>query len=119
MVATTHSAKLSHSDLFAQSDLTHEYKSLEQIMTQIDASDIIKNKLKSKMAKNVNKLAGAEILPIDAFKEKQKKEKIARKLRKYKMDKEDDERGNPGFDPEEASDVSDDDKNIGIDMEFA
>ena len=35
------------------------------------------------------------------------------------MDKADDERGNPGFDPEEASDVSSEDKNIGIDMEFA
>jgi len=88
-------------------------------MTQGDVSDIIKNKLKSKMEKNTKKLAGVMIVPIDAFKIKKKKEKAAKRARKTKVEKEDDERANPGFDPEEASDVSDNDKEIGLDMEMA
>ena len=85
-------------------------------MTQVDVSDIIKYKLKSKMEKNAKKLAGAMILPIDAFKMKKKKENAAKRARKTKEDKEDDERTNPGFD---ASDLSDSDKDLGIDMEMA
>jgi len=53
-------------------------------MAQIDASDVIKSKLKSKLKKDNEKLATLKILPIDEHKKRQKEEKKERKQRKIK-----------------------------------
>ena len=121
MVATTHAAKLSHDNsdpLFAQTDIVLEQQSMEQLLAQVNTTSPIKNKLKTKLKKEQLKLATIKIVPIDKFKEKKKKEKAARRKRKNKVEAEDEVRDNPGFDPEEASDVSAD-ENLGLDMEMA